>query len=448
MLEWYVTQGAKHTLALVPSALREPMGLWRRSRAVLQAETWTRERIRAERVQRLNRVLSRAVRHVAFYREHAPGGLPLRTVEDLQHWPVVDRSTISERIDEFRSDCLPKWRTRGGATTGRSGVPLGVRWDWPGALWWEHAFHRRLFRWAGLPKGFRRVILRGGLVHGPRGPESRWWQVVPQHRALVLSVFQLSHATIEPYVRAMARFQPHALLAYPSAAAKFARLVRERGLSLPPLRAIVTSSESLLPEDRAIIEETLGATATDFYGHAERAVAAAQCEHGSYHVFEDYGYAEILDAAGEPVLPGAVGEIVATGFHNRAMPFIRYRTGDHAAFSPDGCACGRAFRVLSILEGRPPEYLIAHDGTRVALRFGLGSAELGGIEELRFFPRAPGVAEIRYVCRAGAAAPSNLLDSLRIRTGDAIDYRLVRVDRLHAGPGGKAVLVDRSEYRP
>lgn len=443
MLAWYVRQAAKHALAEVPSTLREPSGLRRRHRWVREAEAWPRERVQDEQVRYLDRILSWAGRHVPFYREHRAKVLPLRTVEDLQNWPVVDRAIVSRRIGEFHSDGFPRWRIREGATTGRSGVPLRVRWEWPGALWWEKAFCGRLFSWARLPGGVRHVILRGGLVHGPGRPESRWRQIVPHQHALVLSAFQLSHDTIELYVRAMAQFRPRALLAYPSAAALFARLAQEHDLAVPSLDAVLTSSELLLPEDRVMIESVFGAPVTDFYGHAERAVAAAQCEHGSYHVFDDYGYVEILDASGGPVTPGSVGEIVATGFHNRAMPFIRYRTGDRAAVADGCCPCGRAFRIITVLEGRPPECLVTRDGKPIGLRLGLGSTELAGIEQLRFFQSAPGAVEIRYVGVDDPALPARLMKALRIRTGEAIHYRLVRVDSLPPGPGGKSVLIDR-----
>jgi len=443
MIRWYLKQGLKHAVALVPDAITEPHGVRGRRQLVEQVERWPADRMRTEQLRRMNLILEWAVEHVPFYQDRdLARTLPLREIDDLHQWPVLDRGTLMVHRQEFCSDRTPSWKTRRGMTTGRSGEPLAIRWEWPNALWWEQAFHDRLYRWAGLPKRFRRVMLRGGLVDGPRGPESRWWQMVPHRRALVLSVFQLSHATVERYLQAMARFRPHVLQAYPSAAAKLARLTSDAGLVPPRLTAVLTSSESLLADDRMLIEGVMNAPVFDFYGHAEHAIAAAQCERREgYHLFEDYGYAEILDASGTPVDPGVVGELVATGFHNRAMPFIRYRTGDMAALSPTRCPCGRVSRVLGVLEGRPPDYLIASDGQRVSLRFGLGSADLRGIEELRFFQSSPGVVDVRFVGTKEGSIPERLSAALRRRTGNRIVYRISRADRLPPGPGGKAVLV-------
>ena len=40
-----------------------------------------------------------------------------------------------------------------------------------------------------------------------------------------------------------------------------------------------------------------------------------------------------------PVENGVQGEILATGFANLGMPFIRYQNGDTAVFSDRECGC-------------------------------------------------------------------------------------------------------------
>ena len=64
----------------------------------------------------------------------------------------------------------------------------------------------------------------------------------------------------------------------------------------------------------------------------------------------------------------ADGEIVVTGFDNRVMPFIRYRTGDIAQWStgpehPDL----PGFAVLERIEGRDSDFIYGRDG-RACLR--------------------------------------------------------------------------------
>lgn len=72
-----------------------------------------------------------------------------------------------------------------------------------------------------------------------------------------------------------------------------------------------------------------------------------------YHLRELDLFLEILDpVTGLPVPDGETGEIVLTTLHREAMPLIRYRTGDAAAWLPGPCPCGSPLRRLAPLRGR------------------------------------------------------------------------------------------------
>src|SRR5690606_36984109 len=62
------------------------------------------------------------------------------------------------------------------------------------------------------------------------------------------------------------------------------------------------------------------------------------------------------------------GRIIATGFDNSVMPFIRYDTGDLGILSQEtNCKCGFIGKSLSKLEGRVQDYIILKDNTRISL---------------------------------------------------------------------------------
>src|SRR4029079_19285362 len=85
----------------------------------------------------------------------------------------------------------------------------------------------------------------------------------------------------------------------------------------------------------------------DEYSTEELTRVAAQCTHGTYHLFEDVAYVETLDPdTGAPTAEVTRGEVVGTYLHNYAMPFIRYRQGDLATIASRSCACGWRFRAL------------------------------------------------------------------------------------------------------
>ena len=111
-------------------------------------------------------------------------------------------------------------------------------------------------------------------------------------------------------------------------------------------------------ESGQAIEESWGAKVYSTYGVTELANSLCECEAGQGgHLHDEQLHIEILDDAGQPVADGEVGEIVATTFGVEAMPLIRYRTGDCAAFLRTPCACGRTTPRLGPIIGRKNQKL-------------------------------------------------------------------------------------------
>lgn len=72
-----------------------------------------------------------------------------------------------------------------------------------------------------------------------------------------------------------------------------------------------------------------------------------------YHMREADLYFEIVNPEnGGPVPDGKNGEVVFTTLTRKAMPLIRYRTGDMASFSAKPCACGTFLKTMNRVQGR------------------------------------------------------------------------------------------------
>ena len=88
--------------------------------------------------------------------------------------------------------------------------------------------------------------------------------------------------------------------------------------------------------------------------------------HSGLHLREADLLLEVADpATGEAVPPGETGEILITTLGERALPLLRYRTGDAARMLPGPCACGSPLRRLGPVAGR-----FAPDGSIVRPRKG------------------------------------------------------------------------------
>jgi phenylacetate-coenzyme A ligase PaaK-like adenylate-forming protein len=77
-----------------------------------------------------------------------------------------------------------------------------------------------------------------------------------------------------------------------------------------------------------------------------------RCRDGM-HLRDDEFYVEIIDPKTlQPLPDGEMGEIVLTSLKERAMPLIRYRTGDIGTLLTTPCTCGGALPRLGRVEGR------------------------------------------------------------------------------------------------
>ncbi len=128
------------------------------------------------------------------------------------------------------------------------------------------------------------------------------------------------------------------------------------------LKIAFIGAESHSEEIRRKIEDLYGIKAYNSYGLSEMCgpgvAFECPCQKGM-HVWEDHFYMEIINPDTGKVLPeGEEGELVLTTFKRRAMPLIRYRTGDLTRIIPGTCDCGRTHRRIDRIKGRTDDMLI------------------------------------------------------------------------------------------
>ena len=133
------------------------------------------------------------------------------------------------------------------------------------------------------------------------------------------------------------------------------RLSRTESEAFQQIRKVLLSTD-YVPE--ALIDELTvryGCRVYTHYGMTEMGYGGGvECEALSgYHMREADLYVEIVDpVTGCPVPDGQWGEAVFTTLTRIAMPLIRYRTGDIAAFSAVPCACGTFLKTMKRVRGR------------------------------------------------------------------------------------------------
>ena len=107
------------------------------------------------------------------------------------------------------------------------------------------------------------------------------------------------------------------------------------------------------------------------YGMTEMGYGGGvQCEAlRGYHMREVDLYFEIIDpVTGNILLDGEYGEIVFTTLTRRAMPLIRYRTGDISRFIKEKCPCGSFLKSMELLEGLMDNRVMLEDNKWLYLK--------------------------------------------------------------------------------
>jgi len=115
------------------------------------------------------------------------------------------------------------------------------------------------------------------------------------------------------------------------------------------MRTILLSGQYVSKEEKADIERIWNCMIYEHYGMTEMGLGGAMaCEaRVGYHPREADLLFEIVDPETGKVLPeGEYGEIVFTTLTRRAMPLIRYRTGDFSRMLPCPCVCGSVLKRL------------------------------------------------------------------------------------------------------
>ncbi|HET6837092.1 MAG TPA: hypothetical protein VFH24_03555, partial [Gemmatimonadales bacterium] len=255
-----------------------------------------------------------------------------------------------------------------------------------------------------------------------------------------ISVLQPSAAVAD----ALVAFAPDVIYGLPSALLEAGRALQQRGTRLQP--SMLFTSGELLNGSRAALTATFDAPVYDIYGTSETKEIAWQCPHGGMHLNSDVVRLEVLDEAGRAVPAGVEGNLVATLLVNRAMPLVRYLTGDRGALLSDHCTCGRSSALLGVVSGRSADMLVLAGGQRIspyALTCALERVE--GVLRYQVSQLAPARLRVRAIAEAAAnrdTIAQEMRTAIRFGVADFLDADVEFVDRLPTGPRAKFRVVE------
>ncbi len=308
-----------------------------------QRDAWIAKRLRSTLI---------GARAVPFYRDaFASVGfdprVDFKSPHDLASLPLLSQQQVQQERDRLL-DPTNRMPSIVDYTIGATGQRIAMLLN-ESFLAFDAACVLRHWSWAGYQMWQPVVALRDSV---PENEDERLWRYSRAQNTMYLSAYHLTPQNCEHYIELVLAVRPAIIRGSPSAIAVLAEYAYSRRDELSFLSGVVASAGTLQPHERETIERTFGKKVFNGYGLSEPAIMLTECErHEGVHVNWEYGYAELLAS---PDLPPDEFRLVTTAFHNPAMPFIRYETGDIVRTFSDGrrCACGRTMPLLHSVSAR------------------------------------------------------------------------------------------------
>ena len=422
---------------------------------------WPPERLQALQDRRVHEIVAHAYATVGRYRrvmdERGLRPRDITTAADLAKLPLVGVRELSEDPDSFLSSTADRSGLLELTTTGTSGQAKRIRHDARAVFMAWAAGGRSRAVAASVPElrpGAPTVYLappqgtyaRIRDYQRDRVPAALWRRAEP-----VSVSIDARHADL---VAAINQIAPDTIVAFGRQLGSLYRRAHEANLPIHAPRLVWYGGDAMPDADRRLIEERFGIPVFSSYQSCEFLRIAFQCERrDGLHVSTDQVALRVVDADGRDVPPGTPGEAVVTGLVDRAAPLINFRLGDRVALATRACSCGRTLPRLASLDGRVEDLLVRRDGERVHESLVLPRLyRVPGLSGVAVVQRTLGRIDAEVVVSPGFEPGATIAETgiaLRELAGDAADLeiRVVPVERIAAGPGGKiravTSLVDR-----
>jgi phenylacetate-CoA ligase len=310
----------------------------------------------ALQLARLRESLAWAVARVPFHRERL-GSCRLERLEDLAALPFMRKGDLREHYPFGLLAVPPRELVRVHASSGTKGKPTVVGYTAGDLDVWREVMARVMVAAGARPGDMLHVAFGYGLFTGGLGFHDG-------AERIGMTVVPVSSGNTARQHLLLQDFRPAGLCGTPSFILHVAESLREQGGDPRALgiRYGMFGAEPWSEGIRAALEQAFGCRAHDIYGLSEiiGPGVAGECEaRDGLHVCDDHFLPEIVDPATDERLPaGREGELVLTTLTKRALPMIRYRTGDVTALTTAPCRCGRTSARIARIKGRSDDMLV------------------------------------------------------------------------------------------
>lgn len=347
--------------------------------------------------------------------------------------PFLDKKIVTENIDEFiPTSNIKSYSATTGGTTGK---PMQIYYDKDSfAKEWAY----KIFFWhkaIGYKPTDKKATFRGV------SSKDKFFVENPIYNEIRFSPFNMEGDAMEIIVSKLLDYSPKYIHGYPSAIEQLANYFEKHNLRLMDLKGVMLISENIYEPQRKKIENVFGCNIYSFYGHSERLLFASMLDDlDVYYSHPAYGITELIDDTDKPITAyGKLGELVGTGFINKAMPLLRFKTGDYSSWSDKSSEVNMP--KLDGVKGRwAQEYLIGKRGKKISMTaLNMHSEVYSKIKQMQYVQTQRGYVTLKIVKENSFLQndEQTILKEHMEKLGEEFALNFSYVDALEKTPAGK-----------
>jgi phenylacetate-CoA ligase len=401
-----------------------------------ETQWFSKGQIEIYQSEQLQNIIRHAYEHIPYYNDLFKKNKihpdDIRTLADLGKIPVLTKEDVRKNWQRMIAPGYQKSAFLS-HTSGSTGKALdfyltseSVQFQW--AVWWR--FRKRF----GIEMGQKSINFIGKLAVPLAQRRLPFWRYNRASNQYIVNMQHIKEDNVKYFVDFINKEKAQFFSGYPSIIYALAVLIKNSEFNIEHgPQWINTGAEALYKNQQELMEEVFGCPVIDQYGFSEGAANASKCKEGLYHEDFEFGILEKGPAVGEDA-----HSVLATGFANYAMPFIRYEVGDSAVWTSVKCDCGRESRTIERIEGRTEDFILTPEGTRI-LRFDYLFKSMSNVKECQVVQRKLGQVVFKVVPRPGfnTTDEKTLEKLVREWISKEIKVEVERVDEIPRTASGK-----------
>jgi len=362
------------------------------------------------------------------FHQHHVSSKDFKSLEDLKLFPYLTKNDIKTHTESIYTDKIEKavaYYSGGSLSTPtKYFLPASSRTK-------EKAYNNYIFSKIGYHYRDRTILLKGREVSRPE--ENIFWDYEPIDNYFLLSNNYMNSSVFPLIYQKALEFEPKFFFGYPSAVLSFIKQSKKHGLAKIDIKGVILASETVYPDELQIIRDYFGVDVLSHYGHTERNAIGYRINRENYNFLNSYGAVRVVKE-----------EIITTTFDNFTMPFINYKTGDHATgkieYFPN---CDIAKRAENI-EGRTQDFLVTEDERLVSITTMCGGQHLplASMDAIQYIQNNSG--KVTVLVEGTNVNTDKVKKGMAQLVRDGIDFDIKKVDKIEKSSRGKRIMCKQS----